>query len=422
MFWRMSIVVFGAVISVAALADDADLPSPDCPHVVGPLEFTNLVELAVNGTLVGDDATEQLIGSAFSALGCLGEAVSVSDLGALYFTQGVNAFYLGQRQESQAALTRAYAIGGWGVLDDRYGDGVLAPFDSAAAQLLPKGVLNISFVEPPEEAYLNGSAVTSYGTRLISEMTYLLQWRDSSGWHNQLVDVVQGGEVIAGGGDGESSESEEDSPASLFVSSEISRRSPPSGSYSAGLVYSLGFAKFGHDTGALSGGAMAPGVVLSGDIVLADRFYFSSTVRLGAAAAIPDFSSGMDLLVGGTQEVQYFVWGAAVGPIFVPVTSLVDGAIIAAGDDVSFDRSWSPGVGLKGFIEYGDIVGELGFHWTVERKGMLGSLEYSLPKLEPVDAQPFARLAFESSSRDTGFISADSFVVFMVESGLIWSF
>ena len=156
MLGRISFAVISGGLSLGAFAQDVEPPfSQSCSHLVGPLEFTNFVEEAVNGTLTGVEEAEVLIDRAFSSLQCLGESVSESDLGALYFTQGINAFYLGYRAQSHIALTRAYAIGGWGVLDDRYGDGVLVPFDQAAAQLIPKGVLDLSFLEPPSEVFLN---------------------------------------------------------------------------------------------------------------------------------------------------------------------------------------------------------------------------------------------------------------------------
>ncbi len=422
MLVRIFLVIIFAGTSFAAFAEDEAITQPaNCPQVVGPLEFTNLVEGAVNGTLIGDDGVEASIDRAFASLQCLGEPVSEADLGALYFAQGINAFYLGQRDLSHIALTRAYAIGGWSVLDDRYGDGVLVPFDSAAAQLMPKGVLDVSFLELPSEAFLNGASITGFGTRLISVMPYLLQWRDSSGWHNQIVEVVQGADTIAGGGIG-SDTSVEQGSTSLFVAGETSRRSAPKGRYSAGLVYSMGFAQFGHDTGALSGGAVAPGVVLSADVVVADRLYLASTARLGVGSSIPDFSSGVSLAVGGAQQLQYFQWGAGVGPVLVPVTTLVDSEITTDGDNVTFDNQWSLGLGLKAFVEYGDFRGGLGFHWTEDRKGILGDFEYVYREMELIDAQPFGRLTIESVSRETGFLQTDTFLVFMVESGLTWSF
>jgi len=423
MLGRMSFAMISAGLSLGAYAQEvAPLPVQGCTQTVGPLEFTNLVEVAVNGTLTGVEEADSQIARAFASLECLGEQVSESDLGALYFAKGINAFYLGNRAQSHTSLTQAYAIGGWGVLDERYWDGVLVPFDRAAAQLMPKGVLDLSFLEPPSEVFLNGASVTSFGTRLISVMPYLLQWRDSSGWHNQIVEVIQGAETIAGGGSGTSPDSEEQVSESLFVATETVRRSPPAGRYSVGLVYSLGIAHFGHETGGVSGGAVAPGLVLSGDVVLADRLYLSSTARLGAPSSIPDFSSGVDFVVGGTQQLPFFEWGAGVGPILVPMTTLVDGEILTTGNDVTFDSAWGVGVGLRAFVEYGDFRGGVGFQWVEDRKGLVGNIEYLFPDIESVDAQPFARVNIESTSRETEFLQRDSFSVYVIESGLLWLF
>jgi hypothetical protein len=167
---------------------------------------------------------------------------------------------------------------------------------------------------------------------------------------------------------------------------------------------------------------VAPGVALSGDVIVADRVYISSTVRLGSTSSGPDFSSGIDLAVGGSQQLQYFVWGAGVGPIFIPVTSLVAGEIITAGDEVSFESAWLTGVGLKAFVEYGDFRGGLSFQWAENHRGRLGDVEYKVSNMKIIDAHPFGRLTVESTSRETGLLLEDTSLVYLVESGLIWSF
>ena len=77
MLVRIFLVIIFAGTSFAAFAEDEAITQPaNCPQVVGPLEFTNLVEGAVNGTLIGDDGVEASIDRAFASLQCLGEPVS----------------------------------------------------------------------------------------------------------------------------------------------------------------------------------------------------------------------------------------------------------------------------------------------------------------------------------------------------------
>ena len=405
-------------------------PGQECEERVGPLEVAARIDEAVvlgSRLVAGEEAAEgeePLMDQARGVLasveemldGCVDGPVPRSDLAAWHFSMGVLDMLMGVPGEQNRNMTAAYNVGGHQVLDDRYGEEVLAPFDEAAGVLLGKGTLDLSFSTQPDELHVDGRQLSEGGRRMVNATRHLVQWRTGDEWHGAFVEIEVGGELQLGDGGGTREEEQEE-----VVNRFAVRRRPridPRGTVEFSGLYGAAMATLGDHSGAIRGGLGLPGASVQSRLVLYDHLVIRVQAIGGAAifTDAPDLVSRFSTTLGAEQKLGSIVWRATVGPVVLPLAELSGGAI-----DKEFRNTWALGVEAGSSLAVGPLEGGLRFSWVERQFSFGGSARVLLGSLDE-KSSPFVRATIEGSSRAGVSIHPDTTIGALLEGGVVWSF
>ena len=184
----------------------SSVSAAECTERITPEAFRARVEAVREPVAFADPAAQgQIDGLLVLMERCINGPVRREDIAGLFLARGAWEILAGAESDWHLQLARdhltwAYAVGSRDAWEPMYGPQVEEVFDEVSSQLLEKGVLDLTFRSVPEVTVLDGEVVREQGRRFVTAGAHLVQWKDETGWHGQIVRLEPEETKSIGGG------------------------------------------------------------------------------------------------------------------------------------------------------------------------------------------------------------------------------
>ncbi|MEE2751941.1 MAG: hypothetical protein VX519_10960 [Myxococcota bacterium] len=423
---RLALLLAGSIWAGAAQASE-------CPQRITPDAFRSRVEAVREPVAFADPEARKEVDVLVRMLeGCVNGPIRREDIAALFLARGAIEILSGAPTEWHIKLARdhltwAYVVGSRDAWEPIYGPQVEEIFDEVSGHLLTKGVLDLSFRQAPEALVVDGDLVQG-GRRWVTAGAHVVQWKDSDGWHGELVKLAAEETRVIGGGRASRERSLLPSGGAKESTYRIKWGPQPTGYLGASGRFGVDFDRVGHETGALQGGHLFPELRLDGHLLIYRWLSLRLNVvgGLGVDGARPPTERNAGLSLGVGQKKDDVRWDVTVGPEYKSVPRAIS-QLRGENDNLRpvFQTDAAVAGGLRAQVQLSEL--QLDAHVSVVPLPVSGDLglgfdtgaRYRLGEnaLSPVVGASMGRF-----SRPGASIEPDVYRWFVVEGGVQWSY
>jgi hypothetical protein len=402
----------------------------ECTERITPEAFRTRVEAVREPVAFADPTAQGQIDNLLALMeNCINGPVRREDIAGLFLARGAWEILAGaqsdwHQQLARDHLTWAYAVGSRDAWEPMYGPQVEKVFDEISSQLLEKGVLDLTFRTVPEVTVLDGVVVREQGRRFVTAGAHLVQWKDETGWHGEIIRLAPEETKTIGGGRASREGASRGGGREKKNTYKVKWGPQPTGHVNAMGRFGADLIRVGHETGALKGGHIFPGVRAEGQLFVYRSLSIRVAAGMGPGAKEYRPPEGREALlgVGFGQRTETLFWDVTVGGAYKVVASPVS--------LVQWDGPVFREVGVPAAVVSGHVArkqNRIDAHASMARLNSGGDLGLGLEArgrkvLGQGKTAPILGVHVGRFSRPGASLRSDVYRFVVLEGGLTWSY